>query len=61
MKRIRIIAIAGAIFLVVCDTAARIVVAPAQLPVGVVTAIVGGPFFLILLIRHARKVGWMVK
>ncbi|HIJ72241.1 MAG TPA: iron ABC transporter permease [Planctomycetes bacterium] len=54
-------AITGAIFLVVCDTAARIVVAPAQLPVGVVTAIVGGPFFLILLIRHARKVGWPVK
>ena len=54
-------AIVGAIFLVVCDTAARIVVAPAQLPVGVVTAIVGGPFFLILLIRHARKVGWLVK
>jgi iron complex transport system permease protein len=54
-------AIVGAIFLVVCDTAARIVVAPAQLPVGVVTAIVGGPLFLILLIRHARKVGWLVK
>jgi len=54
-------AIVGAIFLVACDTAARIVVAPAQLPVGVVTAIVGGPFFLILLIRHARKVGWLVK
>ena len=54
-------AIVGAIFLVACDTAARIVVAPAQLPVGVVTAIVGGPFFLVLLIRHARKVGWLVK
>jgi len=54
-------AIIGAIFLVVCDTAARIVVAPAQLPVGVVTAIVGGPFFLILLIKHARKVGRLVK
>ncbi len=54
-------AVAGAIFMVVCDTVARVVVAPAQLPVGVVTAIVGGPFFLVLLIRHARKVGWMVK
>jgi len=54
-------AVVGAIFLVACDTAARIVVAPAQLPVGVVTAIVGGPFFLILLIRQARKVGWLVK
>lgn len=48
----------GAMFLVVADTAARVVVAPAQLPVGVVTAMIGGPFFLILLIRHSRKVYW---
>ena len=51
-------AIAGqtAMFLVVADTTARMVVAPAQLPVGVVTAMIGGPFFLFLLIRHSRKV-----
>ena len=48
----------GAIFLVAADTLARIVVAPAQLPVGVVTAIAGGPFFLLLLIRYSKKVGW---
>lgn len=54
-------AIVGGIFLVAADTVARIIVAPAQLPVGVVTAIVGGPFFLVLLIRHARKVGWLGK
>ena len=54
-------AIVGAIFLVAADTMARIVVAPAQLPVGVVTAIVGGPFFLVLLIKHTRKVGWSGK
>ena len=46
----------GAMFLVAADTAARMVVAPAQLPVGVVTAMVGGPFFLVLLIRYNRKV-----
>jgi iron complex transport system permease protein len=46
----------GAMFLVIADTAARMVVAPAQLPVGVVTAMVGGPFFLVLLIRYNRKV-----
>ncbi len=46
----------GAMFLVVADTAARVVVAPAQLPVGVVTAMVGGPFFLILLIRYNKTV-----
>ena len=49
----------GAMFLVVADTVARVVVAPAQLPVGVVTAIVGGPFFLFLLIRYNRKVSWL--
>jgi iron complex transport system permease protein len=48
----------GAMFLVVADTAARMVVAPAQLPVGVVTAMIGGPFFLLLLIRHSKKVYW---
>jgi len=52
-------AITGAIFLVVADTLARTVIAPAQLPVGVVTAIVGGPFFLVLLVKYSRKVGWL--
>jgi len=49
----------GAMFLVVADTIARTIVAPAQLPVGVITAIMGGPFFLILLIRYSRKVYWL--
>lgn len=49
----------GAIFLVVADTLARLIIAPAQLPVGVVTAIVGGPFFLILLVKYSRKVNWL--
>jgi iron complex transport system permease protein len=49
----------GAIFLVIADTLARIIIAPAQLPVGVVTAIIGGPFFLVLLIKYSRKVGWL--
>ena len=48
--------IVGAIFLVAADTLARTIVAPAQLPVGVVTAIVGGPLFLVLLIKYTRKV-----
>lgn len=50
--------LAGAMFLVVADTVARTVVAPAQLPVGVVTAMIGGPFFLFLLIRHSKRVYW---
>ena len=51
--------ITGAIFLIIADSVARIIVAPAQLPVGVVTAIVGGPFFLILLVKYSRKVSWL--
>lgn len=51
--------LAGAMFLVVADTIARTIVAPAQLPVGVITAILGGPFFLVLLIRYSRKVYWL--
>ena len=53
--------IVGAIFLVAADTLARIIVAPAQLPVGVVTAIVGGPFFLVLLVKYTHKIGWFSK
>jgi len=52
-------AIIGSAFLVAADTLARIIVAPAQLPVGVVTAIVGGPFFLVLLAKYSRKVSWL--
>jgi iron complex transport system permease protein len=41
----------GAAFLVVCDVIARTLAAPMELPVGVITALIGGPFFLWLLIR----------
>ena len=40
----------GGIFLCLCDLAARTIMAPAELPVGVVTALLGGPFFLWLLV-----------
>ena len=45
-------ALFGAAFLVGCDVVARTVLAPIELPVGVVTAVTGGPFFLWLLVRH---------
>ncbi|MHC5085831.1 MAG: FecCD family ABC transporter permease [Planctomycetota bacterium] len=51
-------AIIGAAFLVAADAVARVVVAPAMLPVGVVTALVGGPFFLVLLIRYTKNIHW---
>ena len=43
--------LAGGIFLVLADTLARILIAPQQLPVGVVTALIGVPVFLYLLNR----------
>jgi iron complex transport system permease protein len=43
----------GAAFLVICDLIARTVLAPVELPVGIITAIIGGPFFLWLLFRRA--------
>ncbi|HZM60968.1 MAG TPA: iron ABC transporter permease [Vicinamibacterales bacterium] len=46
-------ALFGAAFLVACDLAARTLMAPVEIPVGVVTAMLGGPFFLWLLIRRA--------
>jgi iron complex transport system permease protein len=45
----------GAAFVLVSDTAARTVFAPEQLPVGVVTALVGGPFFLALLVSEKGR------
>lgn len=48
-------ALTGAIFLVACDTLCRVVVAPAQLPVGTVTALFGGPVFIALLLRQAKR------
>ncbi len=44
----------GASFLVVCDGLARVVVSPSELPVGVITAICGGPFFLYLMRRKKK-------
>jgi len=46
-------ALAGGALLVVADTLARSLVAPAQLPVGVLTALAGVPIFLFLLRRSA--------
>lgn len=45
-------ALAGAILLLVADTLARIVIAPTELPVGLLTALLGAPFFISLLRRR---------
>lgn len=48
-------ALVGATVLVLADWLSRVVVLPAELPVGVVTSLVGGPFFLWLLARTPRE------
>jgi iron complex transport system permease protein len=45
-------ALAGAALLLAADLVARMIVAPAELPIGIVTALVGAPFFLALLMRR---------
>ncbi len=42
----------GGAFLTVCDTFARTIMAPVDIPVGIITAILGGPFFLWILVRR---------
>jgi iron complex transport system permease protein len=46
-------ALFGAAFLVGCDLVARTIIAPIELPVGVITALIGGPFFLWLLLKRS--------
>jgi len=46
--------LAGGVLLLVADTTARTIIAPVQLPVGVLTALIGVPVFLFLLSRHRR-------
>jgi iron complex transport system permease protein len=46
-------ALFGASFLVGCDLVARLVLSPLEIPVGVVTAMIGGPFFLWLLVKRS--------
>ena len=48
--------LAGAAALVLADLGARILLAPAELPVGAITGLVGAPFFLALLVRSRRLV-----
>lgn len=49
-------ALGGAIFLVLCDTIARSIVPPMEIPVGIVTSIFGVPFFMYLLYKTKKKV-----
>ena len=46
----------GAIVLIICDTLARTIMSPAEMPVGIITALLGGPFFIYLLIRKRTPI-----
>ena len=48
-------ALGGAIFLIAADTIARLIISPAELRVGVITAFVGAPFFIFLLVKNRRR------
>ena len=48
-------ALAGGLFLLIADTVARIVLSPAELRVGILTALIGAPFFIYLLIRNRSR------
>ena len=48
-------AVGGALFMVIADTIARTVVQPAEFRVGIITAFVGAPFFIFLLIRNKQR------
>lgn len=48
-------ALFGGSFLTLCDTLARNLIAPAEIPVGVITSLLGGPFFIWLLLRQPSQ------
>ena len=47
--------VCGGIFLIICDVLARIVVSPNELPIGVITGLVGGVAFIVILSRSKKK------
>jgi len=53
--RITKTALFGGLFLVACDTLSRTLQTQSELPIGIITAIIGGPFFIYLIISNAKK------
>jgi hypothetical protein len=48
------LSLAGAMFLALADTFARVIMQPTEMPVGIITAVIGAPFFVYLLVRKKR-------
>jgi iron complex transport system permease protein len=52
-------ALGGATLLVLADLAARTIVSPSELPLGVLTALVGGPFLMLMMLKtRSAQGGW---
>jgi len=51
-------ALAGAIFLILADTLARTIASPAEIPVGIITAFVGAPYFIYLMRKKKKTMSW---
>lgn len=47
--------LAGGFFLLLCDTFGRVILAPVEIPIGVITAFFGAPFFLYLALKNKRR------
>ena len=56
-KRIFKTALFGGFFLVLCDTLTRIIQTQSELPIGIITALIGGPFFIYLIIVRSNSKG----
>lgn len=53
-------ALLGAALLAVADVTSRLVIMPSELPVGILTSLIGAPFFILLLIQQKRKMGFVL-
>ncbi|MDY5151032.1 iron ABC transporter permease [Actinotignum urinale] len=49
--------LAGALFLMLVDTMGRVIFAPAELPIGVITGMIGAPFILFIIFRNKKQLG----
>lgn len=57
-KRLLILSfLVGSIFLIWCDIFARVVIAPKEIPIGIITSMIGGPFFLFLILKNNFSIG----
>lgn len=52
-------ALTGAVFLILADLLARTLIRPEEIRLGIITAVFGAPFFLYLLVRRRREIGYL--